>query len=189
MFVTLAVALLTVAVPKVERLRVRRSQQVDEQQYFAAVHAELRAGASIREALAEAASGQGPTLAGVRRLARSGASLDEVADELARLPATGAAAGAAVRVAAHSGGRAAAVFLRLADRAAQEADLARQRRVLTTQARLSAGIVGGLPLLWLAFGGVGRLQRLVEAGGAPVALVGVAMETIGVFMVWRMAAV
>ncbi|MDJ0953561.1 MAG: type II secretion system F family protein [Acidimicrobiia bacterium] len=188
MFVTLALVLLIVAVPGIERRRTRRSQPIDEQQYFAAVHAELRAGASVREALAQAASGQGAVLAGVHRLATSGASLDEVAAELSRLPTMGAAADAAVRVAAHSGGRAAAVFLRLADRAASEADLARQRRVLTAQARLSAGIVGGLPLLWLAFGGVGRLQSLVEAGGTPVALVGVAMETVGVLMVWRLAA-
>ncbi len=187
MFVTCALAMLILAVPRFERLRTHRSRSIDEQQYFAAVHAELCAGASVRDALAEAAAGQGSALAGVRRLARSGASVDEIAVELARLPTMGTSAATAVRVATRSGGRAAAVFLRLADRAALEADLARERRVLTAQARLSAAVVGGLPLLWLAFGGIGRLQRLVAAGGAPVALVGVTLEALGVLMVWRLA--
>ena len=68
-------------------------------------------------------------------------------------------------------------------------DVNRQRRVLTAQARLSALIVGGLPLIWLPFGGWSRLHGLVESGsgGAMVATVGIVMEIIGMAFVWRMA--
>ena len=128
-----------------------------------------------------------PGLDSVRRAARAGHSFVEIAATLLALPTTGEEARLAVLVANHSGGAVADVFLRLADRAATAADLDRQRRILTAQSRLSAAIVGGLPLVWLVFGGVGRLQALVEGGGAAIAAAGLGMETIGVAMVWRLA--
>jgi Flp pilus assembly protein TadB len=97
-------------------------------------------------------------------------------------------AGAALRVASLSGGRAGDVFLRLADRAAANAELARQRKVLTAQARASALTVGSLPLFWFLFGGWSQLQTLVANGGASIAAVGVGMETLGALLVWRLAA-
>ena len=113
--------------------------------------------------------------------------MEDIATALRKLPGTGPKAAAAFRVAATSGGRAADVFLRLADRAAADADLARQRRVLTTQARLSALIVGGLPAVWFVFGGVGRLETLIAGGGAVIALLGLGMEALGIALVWRLA--
>jgi Flp pilus assembly protein TadB len=114
--------------------------------------------------------------------------MEELADSLRRLPGNGERIGAAIEVAMLSGGRSADVFLRLADRAATDADVARQRRTLTTQARLSALVVGGMPLLWLVFGGVGRMQSLVAAGATAVVVVGLAMELVGALLVWRLAA-
>lgn len=95
--------------------------------------------------------------------------------------------GAAITVAAASGGSAGAVFQRLADRAAADADLAREQRVLTTQARMSAGIVAGMPVLWMMLGGVGRIASLFTAEAGAVAVAGIAMEVVGVGLVWRMA--
>jgi Flp pilus assembly protein TadB len=123
----------------------------------------------------------------VRRAALAGRSFGEVATSLLALPITGDEARLAVWVADQSGGAVAEVFLRLADRAAAAADLDRQRRILTAQTRLSAAIVGGLPLVWLGFGGVGRLQALVDSGGAAIAAVGLGMETMGAVLVWRLA--
>jgi Flp pilus assembly protein TadB len=148
----------------------------------AAIHAELSAGGSLRQAIATAGIGR-PDLATVRRLAMAGAPMAMVADALGpdrRL-------GASVEVAARSGGRAAAVFQRLADRAAADADLMRQQRVLTTQARLSAAIVAGIPVVWMMFGGAGRIRSLVAGGAGIVAVIGLAMEIGGVALVWRLA--
>ena len=78
------------------------------------------------------------------------------------------------------------VFARLAERANADADLLRQRRVLTAQARLSALIVAGLPVVWLMFGGVGRIVSLIDAGAGVVAGLGITMEVAGMALVWRM---
>lgn len=191
MFVILAVAIFagTMARHDLPSFRFRRRRpRVDEQRYLAAVHGELRAGASLRQALADAALGQDcPPLPATRRLALAGAPIERLAESLRRLPGNGRRIGAAIEVAGLSGGRSADVFLGLANRAAAQADLERQQKILTTQARVSALVVGGLPLLWLAFGGVGRLQALVQAGAGAVALVGFAMETVGALLVWRLA--
>lgn len=184
MFVTLVLALAILLVPRWGGLRRARRSTIDEPRFYMAVHSALESGASLHRAIAAAADGS-PQLAGVR-VAAAGGSTDEIAHAMRVLPG-GEAAGAAVRVAARSGGKAADVFLRLAERAAADTDVARQRRVLTAQSRLSAAIVGGLPIVWLAFGGVARLESLVAAGGAPIAVLGLGMEATGVALVWRLA--
>jgi Flp pilus assembly protein TadB len=106
------------------------------------------------------------------------------------MPINGHRAAAALRIAGVAGGRSADVFARLADRAAEEEDLRRERRALTTQVRLSAVIVGGLPLVSLLAGGAGRVLDLVDSGrgGAAVAGVGLTAQAVGSLVVWRMAA-
>lgn len=169
--------------------RPRQSMTEDEQRFLSAVHAELRAGASLRWALADAATGHdGQILRASRRLALAGAPYAQIARSLRRLPGNGRGVAAAVEVSAVSGGKAADVFLSLANRAAAQADLERQRQVLTAQARFSALVVGGLPVLWLAFGGLGRLRSLIDRGAGAVALVGLTMELVGGLLVWRLAA-
>ncbi len=189
MFLTAVLALLVLAMPPVERWRIDRQRVVDEQQFYFAVHSELRAGASLRRAVATAALDQpGSLMDDIRQAAAPHQPAGALVSAVSRLPQHGRRAALATEVAMESGGRAANVFLRLADRARVDSELALQRRTLTTQARLSAVIVGSLPLLWLAFGGVGRLHTLIEQGGSIVAMVGVAMEGLGVVLVWRMAA-
>jgi Flp pilus assembly protein TadB len=172
MFVTAVVAVLVLLWPDLARWRRRHSShRSDEQQLLAAIHAELAAGASLRHAIA--AVGDHTESTDVRRLALAGAPMKTVVAALEAGPRVAAA----IDVAARSGGRAAAVFQRLADRAAADVDLAREQRTLTTQARLSAAIVAGMPILWLLFG----------AGAGIVAVVGLVMEALGVVVVWRLA--
>jgi Flp pilus assembly protein TadB len=160
----------------------RRVAESDDQQLAAAVHAELAAGSSLRHAIAAAARLR-PGLAAARRMALAGAPIEAVADAFG----SGRRVAAAVVVAGRSGGRAGAVFQRLADRAAADAELARQRRVLTVQARMSAAIVGGMPVLWMLLGGAAQIRTLVASGAGVVAAAGVAMEGLGVGLIWRLA--
>ncbi len=189
MFVALTVAVAALTLPPVRRLRLRRQPGIDEQQFFLAVHGELRGGASLRHAIGAAAQAQsGDMAADIHRSAVRHHSMTAVCGSLRQLPEMGHVAAMATRVAMESGGRAADVFHRLADRARVNAALERQRRTLTVQARLSAAIVASLPLLWLVFGGWGRLQVLIRHGGGVVAATGVGMEALGVALVWRLAA-
>lgn len=189
MFVTLAFVVgLAVVAGRWPVFRLRQPPGVDEQRFLAAVHSELRAGASLRWAIADAAAGESDGgLAKARRLALAGAPITELATSLRQLPENGRRIAAAIEVAALSGGRSADLFLRLADHAATASDVARQQRTLTTQARMSAMVVGGLPLVWLVFGGVGRIHGLVEQGAGLVAVAGLALEALGSLLVWRLA--
>jgi tight adherence protein B len=186
---TLAIAIGVLSVPSRPHWRTRQRPEIDEQQFFMAVHGELRAGSSLRHAISAAAAAQpGPVAADIHRAAATHEPMTEVAGALCRLPQMGPSAAMATRVAEESGGRAADVFLRLADRARQSADLRRQARRLTAQARLSAVVVGLLPLLWIVFGGWGHLQMLIAHGGGIVAATGIGMEALGVALVWRLVA-
>jgi Flp pilus assembly protein TadB len=168
----------------------RRNRGVDEVQFLMSIQSELRAGASLRWALATAAgSASDPALDTVRRLALAGVPLVELAPKLDRLPVNGPRLAAALQVASVAGGRSAQVFARLAERAVEEASLIRERRALTVQARMSAVVVGGLPLLWVLLGGMDRVRTLTAAGGVGVAVAaaGIGMELAGGFLVWRLA--
>lgn len=162
-----------------------------EATFLHGVAAELRAGAGLRGAL-ESAAGRAPelSLGSVVRRAVTGRPLPEVAAELAAaLPGNGRLAAAAVRTAGATGGRVADVFDGLALMALEEAELARERRVATAQARLSAMIVAGLPVLFLAVLVVtGRLELLSGAGAAGMALLtaGLTLLAVGVIAIWMM---
>ncbi len=148
--------------------------------YLAAVAAELRRGASLRAALAHAAAGVPDLdLGAVERMAVAGAPMPGIARTLrTQLPVTAKLVVPAVQLAAESGGRAAQMFDRLALRAVDQADARRQFRAASAQARLSAWVVGSLPVLALGFGWwSGRLQLLIAAGP-----VGVAAVTVGVLL-------
>lgn len=166
---------------------IRRPQRRDaegEAAFLRAVDAELRAGATLRVALADAAHASTLGLATAGRLARAGMPMVHVGDELRRcLPVNGAAAAAAVELSGWSGASVASVFETLAERAADTAELRREQRVATIQARLSAWIVGLAPLVFtgvvLAGGGASALGRAGTAGYAVMA-VGVALEVAGI---------
>jgi len=176
----------------VPRLRWRRPPpEIDEVRFLAAIASELTGGASLRAALIDAAAGEDhPSLAAVAQLARHGAPLAMVAGALEGLPINGQRAATAIRVAGLSGGRSADVFLRLSDRAVEEAELRREKGALTTQVRLSALVVGGLPVVSLLFGGGGRVADLLALGtvGKSIAGLGLVMQTGGLVLVRMMVA-
>ncbi len=156
-----------------------------------AVAAELRSGASLRQALAGAAGRVSrPNLTVVSRLALAGRPLEEIADALGpALPGFGHLAASALRAAGSTGGRAAQVFDDLALIAFEDADLIRRRRVATAQARFSAWIVGGMPIAYLLYAGTtGRLDALRDAGGAGAVLLGLGFGFLitGVAVVWSL---
>ena len=172
--------------PVAPRIKSRRdrTKPADEVALLNGLAAELRAGASLRMALTAAAD-RVPTLDLARaiRLAGAGMSPVDLADELAHaLPINGRLVGAAFRLAATSGARSAAMFEQLALRAAEAGELMRERRSLTAQARLSAGVVGGAPIavafLLLT---TGRAQALLDAGplGYAIVMVGLGLELVG----------
>lgn len=168
-------ALGLVAMAVVIAARRGRQPPSDEAVVLSAVAAELRRGASLRTAIEPAASRSVHVdLSAAVRLAEAGAPIERVATAFAAgLPGVGRLAGPALEAAATSGGRAAAVFTRLADRASAHLELVAERRALTTQARLSAGVVGAIPCLvlgWMAL--TGRLSGMLAAGPIVAAVVG-----------------
>lgn len=153
--------------------------------------AELAAGSSMRAALVTAAR-RVPDLdlTAAVRLAGAGMSADRVGRELAeRMPSNGVAASAAFRLASSSGGPVGPIFDALARRADDHGRLARERRALTAQARLSAWIVGGGPLVLVGVGmttGLGPDPAGLGAAGAAVVSIGVGLIVIGAAVVWLM---
>lgn len=148
----------------------------DEVALLNGLAAELRAGASLRMALI--AGAQRAPLLDLGRAVRSataGQPMSEVAAELERaLRSNGRLVAAAIRLTAMSGGRAAAVFEELALRAAEAGELSRERRALTAQARLSALVVAGAPVVMLGLLMItGRAQVLLEAGTVGYIIAGV----------------
>ena len=111
--------------------------------------AELRAGMSLRSALA-AASRSYPALEleHPSRLAAAGRPMTEVGAAMASVRGMEAAA-VVLEVTSFTGGSVAPVLEALAVEAADEAGLAAERRSLTVAARWSIGLVGGFPLLIL----------------------------------------
>lgn len=169
----------------------RRSHRVapdDEATLFRAMAAELRSGASLRSALAEAAH-RVPQIQLGRpvRFAEAGMQMTQIAGAVeGQLPVNGRLAGAAFRLSDWSGARVADTFDGLAERATATAELARERKVATAQARLSALIVGVAPLAFTALlVATGRGAGLVAHGdlGWLVLGVGLGLETVGLIAV------
>ncbi len=172
------------------RRREARVTPDDEATLFRAMAAELRSGASLRTALAEAAD-RVPQIRLARpvRFAAAGMQMTEIAEAVeAQLPENGRLAAAAFRLSDWSGARVADTFDGLAERAAATAELARERRAATVQARLSALIVGVAPLAFavllvatgrgtglVAHGGLGRLMLGIGLGLEMLGLITVAV--------------
>lgn len=167
----------------------RRSTSVadTEAAFLTALAGELRGGASLRLALAEAVLRVPVGLEPAARLASAGMPMPRIAPLLRDgLEHNGVTAAAALELSASSGARTAAVFESLAERATGTAELERERRAATTQARLSAWVVGLAPLLFtglvLAGGSFGSLDRFDGAGAAVIAA-GIVLELTGLAVV------
>lgn len=162
----------------------------DEAAFLAGLAAEMEAGASLRSAVAAAAT-RAPALDLSRacRLAEAGLPAAQVGEALRpALPVNGRLAAAALRLAAEGGGRVAGLSHTLAARAAEVGRLERERRGLTAQARASAWVVGGAPLALLALLAVtGRMGPLLaDSLGRGVLTLGLALEAAGASVVWLM---
>lgn len=173
--------------------RVRRRSDVpgadDAAAFLMGVAAELAAGSPPRASLVAAAS-RAPRLdlRSAVRLASAGMGSDRIAAELEScLPIHGRLAAAAWSLTATSGGPAASVFEVLAVRAAEEGSLIRERRVLTAQARASAWVVAGLPVLLLVgMLASGRLRIGSDPALTVVLVAGIGLQVLGVAVVWSM---
>lgn len=144
-----------------------------------ALAGELRAGASLRQAVA-AVAGEHPALAEAARLAAIGRPMGEVAAAVElSLPTHGRPAAAALRLAHRVGGAPAALFDELAVQALDADEMRNELKAAVSPALLQGAVVGGIPalaLIWMATTG-----RLVEvAGSGPV---GAAMVTLGAGLV------
>ena len=170
------------------RGRARRRLPVAEADFLRGMAAEVDAGASIRQAVIAAAD-RAPVLAlaPAVRLAAAGRPAPDVACRLqAALPLNGRMAAVAYQMVAETGARASDVFAGLAVRAADAGDLERERRALTAQTRLSAWLVGGLPVAaTVALEVTGRGPGLTGAGGLLTAI-GVGLIGLGGLIVWLM---
>ena len=149
--------------------------------FLRSLTAELRGGRSLRMALVDSAR-LDPRLGldRVVRVAAAGRPMEQVADEMATCPGmTGIATG--LRVGAMTGGSAVSVFESLAVDATDEVALARERRELTVQARLSIAVVAGFPIAVLGYQIVsGQALELVRDGSIGVALLVIGVGLLGV---------
>jgi tight adherence protein B len=156
--------------------RTRLHPRGSESAFLQAVAAELRSGAAVRVAIADAAERMPSlSLTRVARLARAGRPLDELAVHLrSALSRNGTLVAAAVRIAGRTGGKIADTFDELALIAGEDMELRGETRAATAQARLSAWIVGGIPVAYLAYTAAsGRLSALVDTGAVGIGVLGV----------------
>jgi tight adherence protein B len=155
------------------------------------VAADLRGGSTVPQAVERVAQSRSPVAADLRRVsARSGFGL-AFAEALAGwprdhdVPAVRAAAGA-LAVATSMGGPAAGAIEGLASSLRDRLDAMAEARSLSSQARLSAVVVGAAPLGYLAFSALvdpGAVDALLGTGLGRVCLVvGLGLE--GLAALW-----
>ena len=148
-----AVVLMGLIVVDARRLRKQAGGCSEEAHVLLGVAGELRAGQGVRAAVAEAGRRTARLdFRAVRRLVASGASLERISGAVAQaMPVHGSLAAAALRVADRTGGRVAEVFESAAALALEEDELHQERRAATAQARASAVIVVGIPVLVVVY--------------------------------------
>ena len=177
MTLALLLALTMVLAQPVRRLK--RRPLPGDAEFFATVAAELRRGASLRHAIAWAAPGSNAA-----RLAMTGQPMAAVVTALqVDVPLRGELAAAGMNLAARSGAPAAPLFHRLVDRSQAGRQLARELRVLTAQARLSAAVVGLIPLLTSCVLVVGRGGVLASPAARIVVGAGLGLQLLGLAVV------
>jgi Flp pilus assembly protein TadB len=147
----------------------------------------VAAGATIRSSIADGSSSGIPDRA--RRLAVLGQPMTEVGSAIAEvLPVNGAAFRAICSFSEHTGAAISTALSVLADRADDAAELVRQRKVALAQVKLSAVVVGLIPIA--ASAGLVALRGVPEPGGVAIIgpmLVGVALQVVGTAVVFQVA--
>lgn len=180
-----AVFLTGLILVEARRQRRERGGCSEEAHVLLGVSGELRAGQGVRAAIA--AAGQRSSrldFREVRRMVASGAPLDRISHGVAEaMPVHGALAAAALRVADRTGGRVAEVFDSAAALAVEEDELRQERRAATAQARTSAVVVVGIPVLAIVYRTIsGGLAEGLSASpiSAFLTIAGVALLALGV---------
>ena len=166
----------------------RRPRAGDEVRLASTIAAELRAGRSLRQALEEAVAAAGFARNGiVLRSLASGMPLGTAVARLGpMLPRSGPAVTAAVEMAASSGGAVAPVFDRIAEHLTSMLQIDRERRAATAQIRLSAIVVGALPLgVTLLLFATGRFAAVLDGGsfGLAVMVAGALLQALGLAVI------
>ncbi|NNK91238.1 MAG: hypothetical protein HKO87_02295 [Acidimicrobiia bacterium] len=174
------------------RRKRSRPDADDVAELASALASELGSGQTLGRALEGASRrAHGIDLGRPVRLAAAGRPSVEVAEALQRVvPVMGAELASAYRLSAASGARSGPVFSRVARAAADHAGMAREVRLSSVQARASAAVVAGAPVVLLVvMGATGMLAPLWSAGGlgAAAALVGIGLVVLGVAVVWSMS--
>lgn len=169
-------------------LRSRKNTNEDESGLLRHLAGRVSSGATIRTAIAESAPGAVPEQA--RRRALLGRPMTEVGGELCEtLPTSGAAFQGICTFSEHTGAAIVAALSVLADQAEDATELARQRRVALAQTKLSAVVVGVVPIV--ASVGLVGLRGIPDPGGALIVIpmaIGIALQIIGTAVVFNVAA-
>lgn len=144
---------------------------------------ELRTGAPLRTAIADAARAVEADAISVSL--ESGRLLEEVIPELrAEFPEIGQEIGALVAAVAETGSAAAPLFQELGDLALARVETTEEIRVATSPARASIAVLVGLPALYVGYrlstGAIGDLLGNPAQQG--VALVGLGLATAGLLV-------
>lgn len=141
---------------------------------------ELRTGAPLRDAIADAA--RAVEAGEISRSLDSGNLLEDIIPELrAEFPEVGQEIGALAASVAETGSAAAPLFQELGDLALARVETAEEIRVATSPARASVAVLVGLPILYIGYqlstGAIGDL--LGDPAQQGVAFVGIALAGAG----------
>jgi Flp pilus assembly protein TadB len=183
----LAAVLAVVAGAGAMRARGRRELDGHEAVLLRQISGRIASGATMRSTIADTSIDAIPESA--RRLAVVGEPMANVASAIAPvLPVNGAAFQAICSFSEHTGAAISTALSVLADRADEAAELTRQRTIALAQVKLSAVVVGLVPIVvsiaLLAMRGV------PEPGGAVIVvpmLLGLLLQITGTAVVFRVA--
>lgn len=171
-------------------LRARPDETNRPSLFCVGVAAELRAGASLRDALTTAATSVGlaPIPPG------SNAPMTEVAAQVAgQLQSIGQELELTVVAASRSGSDSAALFDEIGSLAIAQSEIRREIRVATAPGRATALVLVGAPLVYLVgqLGGGGLASLVASPEQRLVATLGLSLFVIGLvaagFVLWRAA--
>lgn len=180
-----AVLLMGLVLVDAQRGRKQREGCSEEAHVLLGIAGELRAGQGVRAAIAEAGQRSSRLdFHAVRRLVASGASLERISEAVREaMPAHGALTAAALRVADRTGGRVAEVFDSAAALALEEEELGQERKAATAQAKTSAVVVVGIPVMVILYRVLsGSLAQSISASAVSAFLTisGVALLGMGI---------
>ena len=168
-------------------LRARPDTRHGPTLFCEGVAAELRAGATLRDALAAAATSVGMAL----ELSHSTPMTEVAARIAAELPSIGQEIGLTVAAAARTGSDAAALFDEIGVLALSQDEVAHEVRVATAPGRATALLLIGAPLFYLftRLGDDGLAGYLASSEQRVAATIGMGLFALGIvaasFVLWR----